>query len=197
MNTRKRLRRMVILTLLAAIIVVQNVVPFLGYIPVGPLSITVIPVTVAVAAVILGPRDGALIGGIWGIIDWIRAFCWLTSPLAALVMVNPLVSVLPRILVGVVAGMVFKRFRTHHRQLGATLAAGCGALTNTVLVLGLIYLLYRGHAHALYGVAVHALLPYLLTVVATNGIPEMVVAMVVVPPITWALARRGFENGSD
>ena len=79
----------------------------------------------------------------------------------------------------------------------AAIAAGCGSLTNTVLVLGLIYLLYRGHAHALYGVAVHALLPYLLTVVATNGIPEMVLAMVVVPPITWALARRGFENGSD
>ncbi len=197
MKPKKRLRRMVVLTLLAAIIVIQNVVPFLGYIPIGPLSITVIPVTVAVAAVILGPRDGALIGGIWGVIDWIRAFCWPTSPLAALVMVNPLVSVLPRILVGVVAGLVFRRFRNQHRQLGAAIAAGCGSLTNTVLVLGLIYLLYRGHAHALYGVAVHALLPYLLTVVATNGIPEMVLAMVVVPPITWALARRGFENGSD
>lgn len=197
MNTKKRLRKMVVLTLLVAIIVVQNIVPFLGYIPIGPLSITVIPVTVAVAAVILGPRAGALIGGIWGVIDWLRAFCWPTSPLAALVMVNPVVSVLPRVLVGVVAGMVFRRLGRQHRQLGAAVAAGSGALTNTVLVLGFIYLLYRGHAHALYGVAVHALLPYLLTVVATNGIPEVVLAMMVVPPITWALAQRGFGDRSD
>ncbi|MFK5676503.1 MULTISPECIES: ECF transporter S component [unclassified Ligilactobacillus] len=197
MNTKKRLRKMVALTLLVAIIVVQNIVPFLGYIPIGPLSITVIPVTVAVAAVIFGPRAGALIGGIWGVIDWLRAFCWPTSPLAALVMVNPVVSVLPRVLVGVVAGMVFKRLGRQHRQLGAAVAAGSGALTNTVLVLGFIYLLYRGHAHALYGVAVHALLPYLLTVVATNGIPEVVLAMMVVPPITWALAQRGFGDRSD
>ena len=66
MKPKKRLRRMVVLTLLAAIIVIQNVVPFLGYIPIGPLSITVIPVTVAVAAAILGPRDGALIGEFGG-----------------------------------------------------------------------------------------------------------------------------------
>ena len=54
--------------------IVQNLVPILGNIPIGPLSITLIHITVIVAAIVLGPVQGMIVGGIWGMITFIRAF---------------------------------------------------------------------------------------------------------------------------
>ncbi|MFB9769827.1 ECF transporter S component [Lactiplantibacillus modestisalitolerans] len=178
-----------VLAVLIAIIIVQNVVPFFGYIPLPGLSITTIHITVIVAAVVLGPKDGALIGGIWGVIDWVRAFIAPTSPLAPLVFTNPLVSVLPRILIGVVAGLIFKKFRETHPTWGLTLAGVAGALTNTVLVLGLIGSLYSHQAAGFYQVDLSQLMPYLLTIVATNGIPEAILAGILAPLIGRPLLK--------
>ncbi|WP_369404666.1 hypothetical protein [Secundilactobacillus odoratitofui] len=56
----------------------------------------IIQVTVVIAAILLGPKGGTWVGLTWGLINWVRAFVWPTSPLALYVFVNPLVSVLPR-----------------------------------------------------------------------------------------------------
>ena len=111
------------IALFCAIIIVQNFVPFFGYIPVGPLNLTTIHVTVIIAAIVLGPRDGAIIGGVWGLITFIRAYVWPTSPLATIVFVNPLVSVVPRILIGVVAGYAFIFLRNKIKKVPAMCVA--------------------------------------------------------------------------
>ncbi len=182
----------VLYALFTAIIIVQNFVPFLGYIPIGPLNLTIIHVTVIIAALTLGPSGGAIVGGIWGVITFVRAFVWPTSPLAAIVFVNPLVSVLPRILIGVVAGYVF-RWLTHkmrQQYLALGIAGLLGSLTNTFLVLGQIYLFYNGHSQALYQIDTKAMMPYLLGVIATNGIPEAIIAAIVAPLIAKPLMGR-------
>lgn len=182
----------VLYALFTAIIIVQNFVPFLGYIPIGPLNLTIIHVTVIIAALTLGPSGGAIVGGIWGGITFVRAFVWPTSPLAAIVFVNPLVSVLPRILIGVVAGYVF-RWLTHkmrQQYLALGIAGLLGSLTNTFLVLGQIYLFYNGHSPALYQIDTKAMMPYLLGVIATNGIPEAIIAAIVAPLIAKPLMGR-------
>lgn len=182
----------VLYALFTAIIIVQNFVPFLGYIPIGPLNLTIIHVTVIIAALTLGPSGGAIVGGIWGGITFVRAFVWPTSPLAAIVFVNPLVSVLPRILIGVVTGYVF-RWLTHkmrQQYLALGIAGLLGSLTNTFLVLGQIYLFYNGHSQALYQIDTKAMMPYLLGVIATNGIPEAIIAAIVAPLIAKPLMGR-------
>lgn len=182
----------VLYALFTAIIIVQNFVPFLGYIPIGPLNLTIIHVTVIIAALTLGPSGGAIVDGIWGGITFVRAFVWPTSPLAAIVFVNPLVSVLPRILIGVVTGYVF-RWLTHkmrQQYLALGIAGLLGSLTNTFLVLGQIYLFYNGHSQALYQIDTKAMMPYLLGVIATNGIPEAIIAAIVAPLIAKPLMGR-------
>ena len=169
------------IALFCAIIIVQNFVPFFGYIPVGPLNLTTIHVTVIIAAIVLGPRDGAIIGGVWGLITFIRAYVWPTSPLATIVFVNPLVSVVPRILIGVVAGYAFIFLRNKIKKVPAMCVAS---------ILGLIYLLYRGQSQALYSLDVKALLPYLLGVIGTNGVPEAILAGIVGPAISVPLLSR-------
>lgn len=184
--------RRVLYALFTAIIIVQNFVPFLGYIPLGPLNLTIIHVTVVIAALTLGPSGGAVVGGIWGGITFVRAFVWPTSPLAAIVFVNPLVSVLPRILIGVVAGYTFRWLSQKMKQqyLVLGIAGLIGSLTNTVLVLSQIYVFYNGHSQALYQIDTQALMPYLLGVVATNGLPEAIIAAVAAPLIAKPLLSR-------
>lgn len=181
---------MAFLAIFTAIIILQNLVPFLGNIPLGPLSITLMHITVIVAAITLGPTQGMLIGGIWGVITWIRAFIWPTSPLAAICFVNPMISVLPRILVGVVAGYGYLGLKKRlNDKLSMMIASAAGSLTNTFLVLGQIYLFYHDQAPRLYSVDVKALLPYLLGVVGTNGIPEMILAIIIVPLISIGIMK--------
>ncbi|ATO44477.1 ECF transporter S component [Loigolactobacillus coryniformis subsp. coryniformis] len=184
--------RISILAMFIAIIIIQNFVPLFGYIPLGLLDLTTIHITVIIAAIILGPKDGALVGGAWGLITFIRAFTSPTSPLAPLVFTNPVVSIVPRILIGLVAGWLFIWLQHKIKRTPAMmLAALVGALVNTILVLGLIYLFYRTPAVAqAYGTAdVSRLGGLLLVVVATNGIPEAILAAVVAPLICTPLLR--------
>ena len=184
MTRHQRIRRNTTRAIFMAIIILQDLVPFFGNIPLGPLSITTLHVTVILAAIILGPGEGAIIGGTWGLLTWVRAFVAPSSPLAPLVFTNPLVAILPRIMIGVVAGYLFRfvQHYCHSERLAAILAAVAGTVTNTGLVLGLIYLFYRTPVVAqAYGVDVSHLLPALLTIMATNGLAELILAVIVVP----------------
>lgn len=196
MNNRQKLLKQVIIALFAAIIIIQSFVPFLGYIPLGPFNLTIIHITVIVVALSFGPMAGSIIGGIWGLITFIRAFVWPTSPIATIVFVNPLVSILPRILIGVVAGLTFKFLKEKwaSENFAMVVAAILGSLTNTILVLGQIYLFYRGQSQALYSLNIHDLLPFLLGVIATNGVPEAILAGIISPLIARPLKKRLKNN---
>ncbi|WP_353989225.1 ECF transporter S component [Pediococcus argentinicus] len=191
MNSKNNTRRLTIMALFFAIIIIQNYVPLLGYIPVGPLEVTTIHITVIIAGIVMGPRDGAIVGGLWGIVDLIRAWTLTSSVLGNIVMKNPLISVLPRILVGLIAGyiMVFLSKRSMQHQLAMVISAVIGSLVNTVLVLGLIYLFFHGGSTELNKINIPALLPYVLAVAGTNGIPEAIAAGIIAPLISTPLLR--------
>lgn len=189
-KSRSNAYRLSLLALFIAVVLVQTVVPFLGYIPIGPFSLSIIQVTVIITAVVLGTKEGAIVGAVWGVTNWIRAFAWPTSPLAVYVMVNPLISVLPRILVGVVSGLVFWHLKRKAAKLWPMALAGVlGALTNTVLVLGGMWLLYSLGWLPLAQLNISSIMPYLLGIMATNGIPEAVFTGIAVPLISQPLRR--------
>ncbi|MHA8138101.1 ECF transporter S component [Lactobacillaceae bacterium Scapto_B20] len=182
--------RLVARSIFIALLLIQTTVPGLGYLPIGPLSLTIIPITVIIAAILLGTKDGMLIGGIWGLITFLRAFFWPTSPLAQYVFINPLVSVLPRILIGLVAGILYNRLKNYDfKKTGLAFVGVMGSLTNTILLLGMVYVFYRNYAQQLYHVNVKELLPYLLTVLGTNGLLEAVLAGVITPIIALPLIK--------
>ncbi len=145
MQQANHARKISILALFAAIIIIQNYVPLIGYIPVGPLEITTIHITVIVAAILLGPVDGGIIGGIWGLVDWLRAITVTSSALGNVIMVNPLISIVPRILIGVITGWLVNWLIKTRVPQQATFLIGAivGSLVNTVLVLSLLYVFYH------------------------------------------------------
>lgn len=189
MDTTNKTYRLVIRAILVAIILLQAMIPFLGYIPLGITSLTIIHITVIVAAIVLGTKDGMLIGFVWGIATIIRAFTSPTTPLDVLVFTNPLVSVLPRILVGLVSGVLFTIIyrKTKKVVLASIIAAIFGTLTNTILVLTFMGILYTGPVAQAYGVDTSGLFALLATIAATNGVSEVISAVVITPLIVKAL----------
>jgi len=117
-------------------------------------AMTVIPTTSAsmalliflptiVTSVIQGPKSGAVMGALAGFITLLRALLAPASPLDYLFL-NPLVAILPRIFVGVVPHYVFKLFNSliKTKAVSLLIAGVSGALTNTGLVILMLYAVY-------------------------------------------------------
>ena len=191
MQKQNHARKISILALFAAIIIIQNYVPLVGYIPVGMLEITTIHMTVIVAAILLGPVDGGIVGGIWGLVDWLRAITVTSSALGNVVMVNPLISIVPRILIGVITGwLVNWLIKTKlPQQVTFIISSVLGSLVNTVLVLSLIYVFYHNGSQVYAALNLKELMPYLLTVAGVHGIPEAIAAGIIAPLLAVPLLK--------
>ena len=66
MNNKKT-KNLTLLALFIAIEAVMVMVPFLGFIPIGPLRATLLHVPVIIAAIVLGTKQGCLIGLVFGL----------------------------------------------------------------------------------------------------------------------------------
>lgn len=188
---KRKAYRTAILGVLIAIILVQSMVPFLGFIPTGFVNITIIHITVIVAAIVLGPKDGAIVGLVWGLGTMIRAFTSPTSIIDTTVFTNPIVAVLPRIAVGLIAGWIYLWFKKHSTKkvLGMAIASGVGSLVNTVLVLGLMRIMYASAMAKAYATQTDLLNKLLLIIVGTNGVPELIAAVIIGPAISMAILK--------
>lgn len=191
MNTQKnKTYRIAILGILSAFIIVQTFVPFLGNIPIPPLNPTIIHITVIVAAFVLSTKDGMLVGLVWGLARMVKAYTLPASPLDLLLWTNPVIAVVPRVMVGLVAGLVFHAsLKRKQEKVGMVTAAVLGSLTNTVLVLGFIALFYGNEYATALNVDPSNLLKVLAGIVATNGIGEAVAAGLIAPFIATALMK--------
>ncbi|MDD3244385.1 MAG: ECF transporter S component [Eubacteriales bacterium] len=170
-------RKLVLTALMVGFILLLTYTP-LGYLSIPPLAATTIHIPVIIGAAVLGPVYGAFLGLMFGLSSLIRA---LTQPDAFNVMfLNPLISVLPRVLCGFVAGTVFRVLaKRGHDLWGAGLCAAAGTLTNTVGVLGMLLII--NPASLLTGSEISAKLitAALGGVIITNTVPEMLMAVLV------------------
>nr|WP_269108783.1 ECF transporter S component [Lacticaseibacillus saniviri] len=185
-----------IVGILSALIILQTFIPFMGNITIPGLpALTIVHITVIIGAVILGPKQGALLGGIWGTMSLIRAYTQATDPLTILLFRNPLIAIIPRILVGLVAGLVFNYIaKTHRKDLVGVIkmsAAGVlGALTNTCLFVLFTWMMYIRQPGTVIPGSSGANLGYLLIVmVLGNAVVEMISAGVITPILGQALIR--------
>ncbi|MGX7418701.1 ECF transporter S component [Carnobacterium gallinarum] len=191
MNQKKsKTYRIAIIGILSAIIFIQNFVPMLGYLPIPPLNPTIIHITVIIAALTLGAKDGMIIGGVWGITRFVKAFVMPASPLDLLLFTNPFIAILPRILVGLVAGASYYALKRKMADTSAMVIASIlGSLTNTILVLFFIYLFNSAEYAEAMKVSIDGLLKVLGTIVLTNGVAEAIAAAIIAPFIATALKR--------
>ncbi|MBF0942246.1 MULTISPECIES: ECF transporter S component [Abiotrophia] len=194
-GSQNKTNQLVKLSVFVALIIIQSWVPMLGNIPTPVLSITYIHVTVILATLWLGWKEGVLVGTAWGLNSWIRALTAPVSPINAQVLSDVMVSVLPRMLMPLIlAGLivVFKSWSKNPRLVGA-LAGFSGSFLNTFLVLGAIVLFKQEVYMTIKGVDQTGLWQLLGGIIATNGILEAFVAAILTPifyQVTLQLAKR-------
>lgn len=185
---RRNTRSFILAAVLSALIVVMTVVPYTGYIYYGLLEITTLHIVVAIGAVMLGSKYGAWLGFVWGATCVIRAF---TNPLWA-PFTNPLISLVPRVIVGAVAGLVAGVLRKAKCKpfVVGSVSAAAATLTNTILVLTAL----KMFSAVINGSLIETIY---LTVIGINGLVELLAAMVIVPTVLAALQPHELVLGID
>lgn len=183
-------RRLVTLALFTAIIILQSWVPFLGFINIGPIAMTIIPITVILGTLWLGTRDGAILGFVFGMNSLIRA--WLVgNPVERLIFTSPFVSLIPRILMPILVGLLVKYLLDRFSDpTKAAIAGFTGCILNTILVLGSIGLFKSTeYIGTIEGANASQLWTILLGIVTANGVPEAIIATIITP-IIYAGVKR-------
>ena len=191
-NSRRKnvnVRKMSIISVLSAISIMLSMTP-LGFIPIGPTNATIMHIPVIIGAIVEGPAVGMTVGLIFGLTSLIRN---LTMPtITSFAFINPLVSVLPRVLIGLVAYYVYQITIkiTKNSFISGWITGFIGSLVNTIGVLGMIYVLYGDrYAQALEKSAASAK-TLLLTLATTSGIPEAILGGFVVSAVAVVLKKR-------
>lgn len=191
-------RTITLIGIMTAIIIVLSVTPGLGYIPIGPIDATILHIPVIILAIVEGPVAGAILGFMFGVTSLIKAFV-VPTPFSFIFM-NPIVSVLPRILIGLLTGLIYKAIK-NRKSIGKAsigIAAGIGSLINTIGVLGLIFIIY-GQAYMetvnqVNNAANTSALKLIGGIALTSGLAEMLVSIIIATPICFALLKA-FKRG--
>ncbi|MEH7255534.1 ECF transporter S component [Neobacillus niacini] len=165
-------RNIVIAGVLGAIAILLGVTR-IGYIPVPTAAgnATIMHIPAIIGGIMQGPVVGAIVGLIFGVSSFLNA----TVPLFK----DPLVAILPRLFIGVIAWLVYIGIRKKSEYLAIGTAAFLGTITNTALVLTMAVV--RGYMAA--GVA--------WTVAITSGIPEAIVGTIVTLAVVLAWKQIG------
>ncbi len=242
MNKKIDTKTLTTVALLLGITVLLANTP-LGVIPIGPIFATTLHIPVLVAAILMGPRIGALMGFFFGAFSMFRAF---TQPTAtSFIFMDPLVSVLPRIAMGYLTGVFYQYIsrkssrliqiisfsigfillmctsywivqalregksafgfvllfiltialfiilsrREAENRFDLYLTAALGTALNTFGVLGLVYLLHAKGFMEATGRSPELALGAISAIAVINGIPEILVATILVSGVVGNLIR--------
>lgn len=205
MNNKKTLS-MVMIGLFMAIIAVMTFIPNVGYINLIVIKATLLHVPVIVGSIVLGPKKGAVLGATFGITSLIKntlepsLLSFAFSPFYQVGDIggngwSVVIALVPRILVGVIPYFVFTGIEKllknikMRRTIALPLACASGALINTLLVMHLIFFCFREEFAAAQSVAVDVVYSMILGIIAANGIPETIVAVVIGGAVSLALLR--------
>ena len=150
-KSKKQILQMAQASMIIAIIILFQVTG-IGFIMMPPVAFTILHIPVIIGAVIMGPYWGALFGGAMGLCSLIDSTMRGSSPadlaFSPFYSGHPISSIVMalvvRILIGFVAGLVFKALIKHKvNDIVSAVAAGfLATLTNTLGVMGCLWLLF-------------------------------------------------------
>lgn len=204
-----------LLAQMALLVALELVLAFtpLGYIPLGFMNATTMHIPVILGACLLGPKMGGVLGAVFGVTSVVRAT--ITPNLTSFVFTpfysfspefsgnwtSLIVAIVPRVLIGVIAGLVFQfimRVSRDKQAIALPVAGFIGSMVNTIGVMGLIYLLFGEQYAAAGGQSFDLLLKVIMGVVCINGVPEALIAAVLTLAVGKVLigifGRRGAKN---
>lgn len=161
----------------------------LGFIPIPPVKATIMHIPVIVGGILEGPIVGAAVGLIFGLFSMYQAF---TAPLpTSFIFWNPLIALLPRILIGVVAYYVyaFLKNKIKKQTIAIGVASVLATMTNTIGVMGLTYIIYLDKYAEKLNISREMATAGITTVITFNGSIEAIVSALICIPVILSIYK--------
>ena len=200
MQSQSKTKAIVILGLLTALVMLFSFTP-IGTIPIGPLSITLNIIPIAIAAIALGPTGGLVIGSVFGILSFLQCIgIGVPSGMgAALYAVNPFLAFVqrfvPRALDGLLIGLIHKAISKKIGGSASSFITGfLAAFFNTAFFMSALVLLF-GNTDYVKGLfekfgqsqTFTGTIMFIAAFVGINAVVEMIVSTIVSGGVGTAL----------
>lgn len=193
-----KVHKITLTAILMAIVFLLAFTP-LGYLVIGPIAATTIQMPVVIAAIVMGPTYGAVLGGAFGLSAIIKVLTMPgADPFATLVLTySPLKYIIvcmgSRVVMGWFAGVIgvalkkLPALRGRKSTIRYGITGFAGSMLNTIFYLGLLWLLCAQVVSTYYGADISGVGSLIMTTAVTAGIPEAIVSCVVVGAVCRAL----------
>lgn len=186
--------KMAQMAILIAIVLIMAFTP-LGYLKTVGIEISLITIPVAIGAMVIGPGAGAVLGAVFGLTSFYQCF-GMSAFGAMLLSINPLytflVCVPTRILMGYLAGVLFKGFNKVDK--GNTVCYFVGgfmtAFLNTLFFMGILILFFWNteYIQSLNAAGANAFM-FVVAFVGINGVVEWIATTIVGGIVSKAVAK--------
>ena len=185
MNKKLDVRALAILGLMTALLILFSFTP-IGTIPIGPLSITLNVIPIAMAAIALGPVGGLAMGCVFGLLSFLQCIgVGIPSGMGAILFsIDPFLAFIqrfiPRALDGFLVGLIFRALAKKPGPRPACFIAGfCSAFLNTAFFMSALVLLF-GQTEYVQGLMKgRSFLVFVCAFVGVNAVVEMVVCTII------------------
>ncbi len=192
MKQQNKTKQMVQLAMFATLIIVLATIPGLGYIPLGVVNATTVHIPVIIGSILLGPVKGGILGFIFALTSFIKATIapnltsfvftpfYSFSPEFSGNLWSLVICFVPRILTGVVPyyiNLLLTRNKTKPSVLSLATSGFLGSMTNTLLVMNMIYIFF-GESYGTASGLTTGIYAAITTIICINGIPEAIVAAI-------------------
>ena len=198
-QTKMNTRYMASLSMLCGVLLVMGMTG-IGFIPLPVIKATTMHIPVILGAILLGPGAGAVLGALFGLCSiWANTTTpgLLSFAFSPFMSTDGLVGAAKsiwialgcRILFGMLAGLIWKLVKKIAKQdyIALPVTAVTATLCHTLLVMGSIYLLLAQQYAEAKNVAITAVFGLVMGTVTASGIPEAIVAAILVTVIGKAL----------
>lgn len=180
-------------SILGAILIIMAITP-IGYLKVGVVSISFLAIPVVICGIVCGPLYGGIIGLLFGLTSVFQCF-GLDVFGTTLMNINAfgtfVMCLVPRVLIGVFSALVFRGLSKTKMPKAVTfsIAGLIGALTNTVLFVGGLFLFFYNSDYISGLRGGLGLFAFAAAFVGVNGLIEAIVCMIVSALVSVALIK--------
>lgn len=201
----ERTKKIAFIAVMVALTIVFSFVP----ISFGPVTLALMILPLLITALCQDFLTTLAVGGFLGLINYLAWFTTKAASPVAAVFQNPLVCILPRIMIGVVSWGFYNGVKLilnkSRRPLSpaatitldtasGVIATALGVLTNTGLVSAFTLLFFSGKTLS-SGTAIDV--EFILAWFGLNFVIEIVAFSLIVPPISAALKKARLTGGRD
>ena len=140
--------QLVVISILVALLVLMTVTN-IGYLQIGPFSITFLTLPVAIGAAVCGVQAGLILGAVFGLTSFATGLFGINALGALMIslgwkqaLLMALTCIVPRVICGVVPALLHKWLKPKNRTVADALTCAAVALLNTAGFLGFFWVCF-------------------------------------------------------